>query len=95
VEKIPDMGKPKVYADFHNADTQGRLRLNCMGTIEDLARQQIALQEGQRLTVYSEDLEVDGLVLYSTVENLWVAVIDWNAIRRQKDLAARMEHQTR
>ena len=30
------MVKPKVYADFHNADANGRLRLNCVGTVEDL-----------------------------------------------------------
>ncbi len=70
------MDKLRVFADFHNADVQGRLRLNCIGTVEDLARQQISLQDGQILTLYSEDLEVDGLVQYSTEENLWVAVID-------------------
>jgi hypothetical protein len=31
--------------------------------------------------VYSEDLEAEGVVRYSTEENLWVAVVDWNAIR--------------
>ncbi len=85
------MDKLRVFADFHNADVQGRLRLNCIGTVEDLARQQISLQDGQILTLYSEDLEVDGLVQYSTEENLWVAVIDWNAIR-QKDLVVQTEH---
>jgi len=75
------MNKPRICADFHNADTQGRLRLNCVGTIEDLARQQISLREGQPLVLYSEDLEVDGLVQYSEEENLWIAVIDWDAIR--------------
>jgi hypothetical protein len=33
----------RVFADFHNADALGRLRLNCIGTVEDLARQQISL----------------------------------------------------
>lgn len=32
------------HADFHNADVQGRLRLNCIGTVEDLARQNIELR---------------------------------------------------
>ncbi|MCI0486512.1 MAG: hypothetical protein L0229_07915 [Blastocatellia bacterium] len=76
------MDKPRVFADSHNADVQGRLRLNCIGTVQDLARQQISLRDGQRLTLYSEDLEVDGVVRYSREENMWVAVIDWNAIRR-------------
>lgn len=70
------MNSPRVFADFHNADVQGHLRLNCIGTIEDLARQHIELQDGQSLTLYSEDLEVDGTVQYSEAENLWVAAIE-------------------
>ena len=75
------MGNRKVFVDFHNADTRGRLRLNCIGTIKDLARQQIVLRGGVCLTLYSEELEVGGIVEYSTDEHLWVAVIDWHAIK--------------
>jgi len=75
------MNAPGVFVDFHNADAKGRLRLNCAGTLEDLACQKISLQEGQSLILYSEDLEVDGVVQYSKEENLWVAVINWDAIR--------------
>jgi len=75
------VNNPKVFADFHNADTKGRLRLNCIGTVEDLAQQQIVLRDGLPLTLYSEELEVEGVVQYSTDENVWVAVINWNAIR--------------
>jgi hypothetical protein len=77
----PSVSNQKVFADFHNADTRGRLRLNCIGTIEDLARQQIVLRDGVCLTLYSEELEVEGVVEYSTDEHLWVAVIDWHAIK--------------
>ena len=75
------MNHSKVFADFHNADAKGRLRLNCIGTVKDLAQQQIVLRDGLSLTLYSEELEVEGVVQYSTDENVWVAVIDWNAIR--------------
>ena len=75
------MSKPRVYADFHNADSQGRLRLNCVGTVRDLSRQKIELQQGLELTLFSEDLEVEGQVQYSTEESLWVAAIDWDAIK--------------
>ena len=78
---------PKVFADFHNADFRGRLRLNCIGTVEDLARQSIELQDGQLLTFYSEELEVEGMVQYSSEENIWVAVIDWNAVKESEVLA--------
>ena len=75
------MDKSRVFADFHNADAQGRLRLNCIGTVEDLAQQHIVLQDGLKLILYSEDLEAEGVACYSTEENLWVAVIDWEAIQ--------------
>ena len=78
------MSNPRIYADFHNADVQGRLRLNCVGTVEDLACQQIVLRDGLLLTLYSEELEIEGHVQYSTEENLWVAVITWDAIREVK-----------
>ena len=74
------MSRPRVFADFHNADPQGRLRLNCVGTIEDLAKQKIELHAGLGLTLYSEDLETDGSVEFSDQEKLWVAAIDWNAV---------------
>ena len=75
------MNKPRVFADFHNAYPKGRLRLNCVGTVEALACQKIPLRDGQSLVFYSEDWEVDGVVQYPEEENLWVAVIDWDAIR--------------
>jgi hypothetical protein len=82
------MSLSRVFVDFHNADEQGRLRLNCIGTIEDLARQQAELENGQQLTLYSEDLEVDGEVQFSEDEKVWVATIDWNQIRQVEQLAA-------
>ncbi len=75
------MSKPRIFADFHNADVQGRLRLSCVGTTADLKRHGIELREGQSLIIYSEELEVEGIVHYSEEEKLWTAVIDWDAIR--------------
>ena len=75
------MPEHTVYADFHNADSKGRVRLNCVGTIRDLAEKRIVLSEGLRLTLSDDDLETEGTVLFAEDERLWVAVIDWNAIR--------------
>jgi hypothetical protein len=80
------MSLSRVFVDFHNADEQGRLRLNGIGTIEDLARQQAELENGQQLTLYGEDLEVDGVVQFSEAEKVWVATIDWNQIRQVEQL---------
>jgi hypothetical protein len=88
------MVKPKIYADFHNADANGRLRLSCGGTIEDLARQGVTLREGLLLTFYSDDLNakgqldellVDGIVSFSEQEHCWVATIDWSAIHHASE----------
>jgi hypothetical protein len=75
------MSRPTVYADFHNADSRGRLRLNCVGTIRDLAEKRIVLVEGLRLMLSDDELEVDGEVQFAAEEHVWVAVIDWDAIR--------------
>ena len=75
------MNKPRVFADFHNADAKGRLRLNCAGTEADIKRQKIVLQDGKSLIIYSEELEAVGVVHYSEEEKLWTAVIDWSAIQ--------------
>jgi len=95
------MAKPKIYADFHNADPHGRLRLNCAGTAEDLARQQVQLREGLLLTLYADDLDdqgqpdellVDGVVSFSVDENCWVAAIDWSAIRHASEGRAKQSN---
>jgi hypothetical protein len=85
------MSMSRVFVDFHNSDTQGRLRLNCIGTIEDLARQHTELENGQRLMLCGEDLEVDGVVQFSDDEKIWVAAIDWNQIRQVDRLFAQSQ----
>jgi len=84
------MNKIRVFADFHNADVKGRVRLNCAGTIADLERQGIVLQAGQSLSIYSEELEVEGVVQYSEEEKLWTAVIDWNAIQEVEPVTSQL-----
>lgn len=75
------MATQMIYADFNNADPAGRLRLNCVGTVRDLGRFGVRLQDGLRLHVHDEELEADGEVSYSSDEQIWVAKIDWNAVR--------------
>jgi hypothetical protein len=81
----------KVFADFQNTDAHGRVRLNCNGTLRDLAAQQIDLHDGVPLTLYDNDedatghaveLQAAGVATYSADENCWVAVVDWQALRR-------------
>jgi hypothetical protein len=74
--------RPTIYADFNNADPNGSLRLNCIGTIEDLSRKGVRLSEGLRLTLHDEELEADGEVHFSPEERIWVAIINWQLVRQ-------------
>src|SRR5712691_8872488 len=88
------MNTPRVYADFQNLDDANRLRLTCAGTLQDLQRQGVQLQEGLILTFYSDDaddqgqpdeLRAEGVVYYDAAGQCWVATIDWTAIRHASE----------
>lgn len=73
---------PNIYADFHNADELGRVRLNCAGTLEDLESKRISLQEGLVVWLFDgEELGTRGVCRFSAEEMIWVAVIDWEALK--------------
>lgn len=75
------MSRPTIYADFNNADARGRLRLNGIGTVRDLARTGLPLREGLPLSLHDEELEADGEAHFSEEERIWVARIDWRLVR--------------
>ena len=88
------MGGNKVYADFHNLDDCNRLHLTCAGTTADLTRQGIQLREGLVVTFYMDDaadggqpdeLLVEGVVHYDEAGGVWVAQVDWSAVRRRSE----------
>lgn len=70
-----------LYADFNNADPAGRVRLNGAGSLRDLARLGLRLEDGMRVTVHDEELAADGEVAYSREEGVWVVRIDWTLVR--------------
>jgi len=88
------MTEPRIYADFHNLDDLNRLRLNCQGTKDDLARQQVELREGLLLTFYMDDADgngqpdpilVRGTVSFSPQDHCWVATVDWGTVWHQSE----------
>jgi hypothetical protein len=72
--------KPRVFADLQGADPLGRVRLTSVGTMRDLARHGIQLRDGLVLTLYDDEFEFDGRVVYAPEERGWVAEIDWHRI---------------
>jgi hypothetical protein len=88
------MQKPRIYADFQNLDNANRLVLNCAGTLEDLKRNGIELQDGLVLTFYTDDaddqgqddeLKIEGVVHFDSKEGLWVAEVNWAALSHASD----------
>ena len=60
-----------VYAYLGACDPDGFVRLNCVGTIEDLARQGIVLADGLRLHVSDGDLSAEIVVRRPGSEGIW------------------------
>jgi hypothetical protein len=80
---------PRIWADF-NKTGNGRLELTLPGTLHDLERQGIRLQEGKRLTFWDDDaaddgtplqLEADGVVFYDDARGCWAARYEMDAVR--------------
>ena len=77
----PDIvNRPVVYADFHNCNVDGRVRLNTFGTQRDLAALDINLFVGLKIRLFDgEELSADGVVRWSD-EDGWVAEINWEIL---------------
>lgn len=78
-ETHPQHSVPRVFADFHNADRMGRVRLNTEGAKQDLLNKKIVLYHGLQLELYDGELVTVGTVRHDDVEG-WVVEIDWSAI---------------
>lgn len=76
------MTTPNITADFNNADPHGRVRLSTVGSLESLARSGLRLTDGLAIRVHDDELEADGVVAFSAEEQIWVATIDWDAVRQ-------------
>jgi hypothetical protein len=71
---------PSVRVDFQTADSDGRVRLNTVGSLTDIERQRMKLQPGLRLLLVDAELSAAGQVAWSEDEQLWVAEVDWSEI---------------
>ncbi|MBI2807072.1 MAG: hypothetical protein HYX68_18995 [Planctomycetes bacterium] len=90
------MTKPEIYGDFNNLDSQNRIRLTTLGSIQDIARLGLHLKDGLALTVAMDDaddagnpddLMADAVVRYNEKEKCWVAQIDWSKVQNRSERA--------
>lgn len=68
----------KIYADFNNADETGRIRLNTVGSLQDINRLKGSLAPGISVVLYTPgDFEVAARVEY---DGIWIGIPDWSTI---------------
>jgi len=63
---------PRIYSDFNGPFQPSHMLLSYVGTLRDLNAQRVVLNEGLRVTVYSDsdeeqDIEMDGVVCFGSV----------------------------
>jgi hypothetical protein len=73
--------KPRIWVDFQNCDSMGRVRLNTVGTLQDLDQLGVVLRDGLKVSLYCLELETEGVVVYSEEDRGWVGAVDSDRVR--------------
>ncbi len=79
------MKKIKIYGDFNNTDSNGNIRLNVNGSLDDIERQKIELKDGMAVVITDFELEISGYTKYSIKEKIWVACVNWFELKELKN----------
>jgi hypothetical protein len=66
----------RISADFNEIDSKGRVLLGCL---ELLMKERAQLQNGLRVLVWDEELEVEGNLEFE--DDSWRARIDWKTLK--------------
>lgn len=83
----------KIWADF-NATSDFGLRLNCKGTLEDLERRNIVLQEGMSVLLWDEDYDdsnrrddliVEAIIRFNQNTEVWEGEFNWDDIKHESE----------
>lgn len=65
------MSEIRIFVDFNNRDPDGFLRLNLAGTLEDLRRGHLVIEEGMPVTGSDDDLTAKIIVVAPGIEGIW------------------------
>ncbi len=88
--------KYRIWVDFNNKDEDNNVRLNCLGTIEQIESEAIPMVEGQKVVVFCDDdyeeiMEVEGILKQVITpppfqQKIWIAVVNWDTFKRVKKI---------
>lgn len=65
------MSELRIFVDFNNRDSDDFLKLNLTGTLEDLRREHLVLEEGIPVTGSDGDLTAKIIVVAPGIEGVW------------------------
>lgn len=69
----------RIFADFTNCDEDHRVRLDTVGSLEDIKQYEDVLVEGMVVILYTPDeLEVCATLFF---DEIWMGIPDWKTIR--------------
>jgi hypothetical protein len=69
----------RIYADFNHVDEKGRLMLDTVGSLRDIARLGQQMSDGMTVILYmTDELEVEATVSF---DGIWVGVPDFSTVR--------------
>lgn len=77
-----DNSSAVIRVDLHNADSEGFVRLNTVGAIEDLSRYRVILSEGLEIRVTDGEILLVGTVHKPGSEGQWRVEVDWKEVFR-------------
>ena len=71
----------RIFADFNNMDGRGRVRLNCIGSLEDIERLGDQIKIGATVILDEPyEFEVRAVLDYDEQQGTWVGHPDWDTV---------------
>jgi hypothetical protein len=72
----------RIYCDWNRGIDDTHYDLGCVGSVEDLTKNEHALKEGLRVILYqTAELEAEGVLEFDAEKKRWIGVPDWSTIR--------------
>lgn len=83
-----------LWVDFQNAGKDG-VRLICKGTLDEISEKGLTLHEGLQLIIWTEDQDDDGkpdnlvvnaVIKYSTIDGCWIAQFNVDDLKNESQI---------
>jgi len=70
MEKIP-----AIYVDWNEEFGHDLMGLHCPGSVADIEKQKLTLENGMRVKLYGDDLEAEAIIQFDQKGKIWMGKI--------------------